>query len=151
MVLAYDMADLIFYGLLLALMLVVVGFQVRYYLRRVLSQNWPTTTATIKQGFVGVISSGAGAGFFRYVFTVNGVEYSGRFVLPDNWDHAEQFQRKLDGLPLLIKFRQSNPKVSLLANFYDPVFKGLVATQNPYWYLNAREKGSMLALDLNKK
>jgi len=53
--------------------------------------------------------------------------------------------------PLLIKFRASNPKVSLLANFYDPVFEGLVATQSPYWYLNDREKGSMLALDLNKK
>jgi hypothetical protein len=145
------MADLVFYGLLLVVMLAVVGFQGRYYWRRMLSQNWPKATATIKQGFVGVISRGAGAGFFRYVFTVNGVEYSGRFVLPDNWDHAEEFQHKLDGLPLLIKFRQSNPKVSLLANVYDPVFEGLVATQNPYWYLNAREKGSMLALDLNKK
>jgi hypothetical protein len=145
------MADLVFYGLLLVVMLAVVGFQGRYYWRRMLSQNWPKATATIKQGFVGVISRGAGAGFFRYVFTVNGVEYSGRFVLPDNWDHAEEFQRKLDGLPLLIKFRQSNSKVSLLANVYDPVFEGLVATQNPYWYLNAREKGSMLALDLNKK
>lgn len=145
------MGDLVFYGLLLAAMLVVVGIQCRYYLRRELSRNWPTVTATIKQGYVGVIDRGAGAGFFTYVFTVNGVEYSGRFVLPDNWGHAEKFQRKLDGLPLLIKFRPSNPKVSLLANFYDPLFEGLVATQNPYWYLNAREKDSMLALDLSKK
>jgi hypothetical protein len=132
------MADIIFYGLLSAVMLVAVGFQIRYYFRRLLSQFWPTTTAIIKQGFVGVIDRGAGAGFFGYVFTVNGVEYSGRFVLPDNWDHAEQFQRKLDGVPLLIKFRRSNPRVSLLANLYDPVFEGLAATQNPYWFFNAR-------------
>jgi hypothetical protein len=86
-----------------AVMLVVVGSQVHYYSRRVLSRNWPTATATIKQGYVGVMARGAGAGFFGYVFTVNGVEYSGRFVLPDNWDHAEKFQRKLDGLPLLAR------------------------------------------------
>ena len=145
------MADLVFYGLLLLVMLVVVGFQVRYYFRRVLSRNWPMATATIKQGFVGVIARGAGAGFFGYAFTVNGVEYSGRFILPDDWDHAEQLQRKLTGLPILVKFRPSNPRVSLLANFYDPVFEGLAATQNPYWYLNSRERGSMLTLDLNKK
>jgi hypothetical protein len=50
------MADLVFYGLLLAVMLVVVGFQVRYYLQRALSQKWPTATATLTQGFVAVIS-----------------------------------------------------------------------------------------------
>jgi hypothetical protein len=151
MVLPFDMADLIFYGLLLAVILVVAGFQIRYYFRRLLSQNWPTTTAVIKPEFVGVISQGAGAGFFGYVFTLKDVEYSGRFVLPDNWGHAEQFQRKLDGVTLLIKFHRSNPKVSMLANFNDPVFEGLVATQNPYWFFNARERRSMLALDLNKK
>jgi hypothetical protein len=58
---------------------------------------------------------------------------------------------RLDGLPVLIKFRHRNPAVSLLADFYDPLLGGLVATQKPYWYLNSRERGSMLALDLNKK
>jgi hypothetical protein len=145
------MADLVFCGLLLAVMLVVIGFQGRYYLRRVLSRNWPTATATIKQAYVGVIDRGAGAGFFGYVFTVNGAEYSGQFILPDNWDHAEKLQHELDGRRVLIKFSPRNPTVSLLADFYDPTFGGLVATQNPYWYLNSRERDSMLTLDLNKK
>ena len=143
--------DSIFHNLVLAAMLVLAAFQVRYYARRIVSWDWPKATATVKQGFAGTILKTVGAGFFQYVFTVEGVEYWGRFILPDNRNHVEKLQLKLDGRPLLVKFRPSNPRVSLLADFNDPLFEGLVATQNPYWYMDVRDRGSILSLDLNKK
>jgi hypothetical protein len=41
--------------------------------------------------------------------------------------------------------------VSLVLDLYDSRFDGKSTTQNPYWYANAREWDSFLALDLNKK
>jgi hypothetical protein len=143
--------DLAFYSLLLAVVAIVCGFQIRFYLRRFLSQRWPTASATIRKGFIGTVSRGAGAGFYEYVFAIKGEEYLGKFIILDSWEHAEKLQEKLDGLPISIRFCPTNPAVSLLVDLYDPRFDGKLATQNPYWYANARERDSFLALELNKK
>src|SRR5215469_5796362 len=107
---------LAFYGVMLAIMAVVVGFQIRFYLRRFWSRHWPTETATIKRAYLGTVARGAGAGFYEYVFSVKGVQYSGRFIIIDSWEHAEKLQEALDGLPISIKYDTNNPRISLLVN-----------------------------------
>ncbi len=143
--------DLIFYSLLLVLVIIVCGFQIRFYFRRFLSAHWPSASAAIRKGFLGTVSRGAGAGFYEYVFSIKGKEYTGRFIIIDSWEHAEKLQGKLDGLPISIRYSPSNPAVSLLVDLYDPRFDGKLATQNPYWYANSRERDSFLSLDLTKK
>ena len=143
--------ELAFYGVMLTVVVVMSGFQVRFYLRRFLGRRWPTASATIRKGFIGTVSRGAGAGFYEYAFAIKGVQYSGKFIIIDGWEHAEKLQEKLDGLPISIKYCPTNPSVSLLLDLYDSRFDGKSATQNPNWYANARERDSFLALDLNKK
>jgi hypothetical protein len=142
---------LAFYGAMLIIMLVALGYQARFYLRSFSSRHWPTTTATIKRGFIGSVGRGGHAGFYEYVFAVAGAQHSGRFLIVDNIEHAKNLQDKLDGLPISIKYRPTNPQVSLLADLYDARFDGPAASQNPFWYANAREIDSILTLDLNKK
>ena len=129
----------------------VCGFQIRFYLRRFLSKRWPMASAIIRKGFIGVVSRGAGAGFYEYAFAVREGQYLGKFIIIDSWEHAEQLQKKLEGLPISIRYCPTNPAVSLLVNLYDSRFDGRSATQNPYWYANSRERDSFLALDINKK
>ena len=87
----------------------------------------------------------------KYSFAVEGVPYSGKLIIIDSWEHAETLQEKLDGLQISIKYCPTNPSVSLLVDSYDLRFDGKSATQNPYWYVNARERDSFLALNLSKK
>jgi hypothetical protein len=115
------------------------------------SRSWPTKTATIRRGYIGTVARAGGAGLYEYTFTVKGVPYSGKFIIIDNWEHAEKLQEKLDGLAISVKYCPRNPALSLLLDLYDARFDGKSATQNPYWYANARERDSFLALDLNKK
>jgi hypothetical protein len=121
-------------------MAVVVGFQVRFYLRRFASRHWPTEAATIKRGHLGTVARGA----YEYVFSVKGVQYSGRFIIIDSWEHAEKLQEALDGLPISIKYDPNNPRISLLTNLYDLRFDGKAATQIPYWFANANERDSFV-------
>jgi hypothetical protein len=143
--------ELAFYSIFLAVVAIVCGFQIRFYLRRFLSRHWPTASATIRKGFIGTVSKGAGAGFYENAFVIKGKEYLGKFIIIDSWEHAEKLQERLDGLPISIRYRPTNPAISLLVDLYDLRFDGKSTTQNPYWYANARERDSFLALDLNKK
>jgi hypothetical protein len=52
------------------------------------------------------------------IFSVKGVQYSGRFIIIDSWEHAEKLQEALDGLPISIKYDPNNPRISLLTNLY---------------------------------
>jgi hypothetical protein len=116
--------ELAFYCVILAVVAVVCGFQIRFYLRRFLSRRWPIVSATIRKGFIGTVSRGAGAGFYEYAFALKEGQYSGKFIIIDSWEHAEKLQEKLDGLLISIRYCPSNPAVSLLVDLYDSRFDG---------------------------
>jgi hypothetical protein len=127
-----------------------VSFQVlRYELRTLFSENWPRATATIARDFVGVLGRGAIGGFFTYTFVLNGKQFSGRFVIADDQAHAELLQEKLDGQPIEIKYKPSNPRVSLILEICDPRLEGRIATQNPYWFIWPTEVDTPIYLKLN--
>ena len=123
---------------LLTLLSVLVWWyvvQLRYFLRRYRSKGWPILTATLQKGAVGRIPRGKGASvpaaFMGYAYIVQGVRYAGFFAL---YGEDRKVHRVHDGLPgaeIQVRYRPSDPNVSLLMNYTDPRFDGLAATQNP--------------------
>jgi hypothetical protein len=143
-------AELILFSLFDLVFLIVLFFVLRHWFRTLFSERWPRATATITRDLVGIVGGGAVGSFFRYEFTIAGRSFAGRFLIVDSLEHAATLQSKLDGLPITIKYKPSNPKVSLLAEMYDPRFDGKIAAQNPYWFLCVRQADTFLSLNLKK-
>jgi uncharacterized protein YneF (UPF0154 family) len=146
-----DLIYLIVISLGVLCFLIVGFFVVRYWMRTLFSEKWPRATATISRDFVGYVGKGSYGSYFRYTFNAEGGQFSGRFLIIDNADHAKALQDKLDGLPIEIKYKSKKPKVSLVAEIYDPRLDGRVTTQNPYWLLHPRELDGFISLNPTAK
>jgi hypothetical protein len=146
-----DMFEWVFYGVMLTMLGIPAIIQLCYSWRRSSSRGWPTATATIQRGFVGKIWGYGRAAFFRYEFTVQGVQHSGRFAVITSEKRAQELQDKLDGVPVVIRYAPGRPNASLLSDFRDRRFGGSLATQNPYWFLNVSDVEAIQALNLNRR
>jgi hypothetical protein len=133
----------LFPAFILCLYVAVISVNLRHFFRTMFTNDWPRATATISRDFMGQVHMRP-VSFFRYRFTVDGKEFCGRFVVDlasKGWPwlnttkHTEALEQKLDGLTVQIKYRPSNPKVSLLADYYDPRFDGGLASQNPLRFI----------------
>jgi hypothetical protein len=133
----------LFPAFILCLYVAIISLNLYHFVRTMHANDWPGATATVTRDFVGQTRSGP-VSFFQYRFTVEGKSFSGRFVVDPaprrGWQwfattNAEALLEKLDGLPVQIKYKPSNPKISLLADYYDPRFDGGLASQNPFWFI----------------
>jgi hypothetical protein len=131
-----------------AIYAVVVFFDLRHFLRTMTSDNWPRAMASISRDFVAWTKSGY-VSYFRYKFTVDGKTFTGRFVIEGVHQMAGALQEKLNGLPVQVKYKPTNPKVSLLADYYDARFEGGLATQYPVSFLFPVTADSNFQLRLN--
>ena len=118
------------------------GFvQSRYLLTRLFSRRWPTANATIQKWAIARISSVRGSwtygAFFGYTFAVQGVPYTGLFVIVGIEDRLAILQGALAGASLSIRYQPSDPSVSFVDDLHDPRFQGLNATQDPEWLKQA--------------
>jgi hypothetical protein len=128
---------------IICLYVTIISVNLRHFIRTMFTNDWPRATATISRDFIGQ-GRVAPVSFFRYRFTVDGKDFSGRFVVDlaskgapwlNTTKYTEALMQKLDGLPVQIKYKPSNPKISLLADYYDPRFDGGLASQNPAWFI----------------
>jgi len=134
-----------FQWLVLLLLLVSLGWwgfvQLRGLFKRFSSRRWSTAEATIQKGAVGRVSSVRGSwtygSFFGYAFAVQGVPYTGLFLIVGDQEQASALQNALAGMPLSVRYDPSDPNVSVVADLYDPRFRGLNATQDPEWLKQA--------------
>jgi hypothetical protein len=135
-----DIFGVVFFTVAFAYMAFIVVIESRFFIRRLLSGRWPTTTATIRAEWVGSIGNGHAA-FFTYDFSVKEVAYTGRFavIYLTGQDQGRKLLNELAGLPISIRYNPKQPKISFLVNVYDLRFDGATGTQNPYWYTERRE------------
>ena len=61
------------------------------------------------------------------------MRYGGFFALYGDEIHVSEMSGRLAGGSILIRYDPSDPGVSYLADYNDPRFDGLTATQNPEW------------------
>jgi hypothetical protein len=138
---AMDICGIVFFTSAFAYMAFIVVIESRFFIRRLVSGHWPTTTATIRAEWLGSIGPGGHAAFFTYDFTVKEVAYTGRFavIYLTGKDQGRKLLNELAGLPISIRYNPKRPKILLLVNLYDMRFEVATGTQNPYWYMNRRE------------
>jgi hypothetical protein len=127
----------------ICLYVTIISVNLHHFFCTVFTNDWPRAMATVTRDFVGQTRSGS-VSFFQYRFTVEGTNFCGRFVVDPaprrGWQwlettNAEALLTKLDGLTVQIKYNPSNPKISLLADYYDPRFDGGLASQNPFHFI----------------
>lgn len=115
--------------------------QIRYLIRRYRRNCWPTTEAVIQKGAFGKIPMGKGAtvpaNFVGYSYTIEGVRRAGFFALIGNETQMKSVESSLVGASMQIRYNPSDPDVSLLADYQDPRFGGMKATQSPEMLDNA--------------
>lgn len=134
-----------FQWLVLLLLLASLGWwgfvQLRGLFKRFSSRRWPTAEATVQKGAVGRVSGVRGSwtygSFFGYAFAVQGVSYMGLFLVVGDQEQVSALQNVLVGMPLSVRYKPSDPSVSVVEDLYDPRFRGLNATQDPEWLKQA--------------
>jgi hypothetical protein len=128
-----DSFDLVFYTVLLCVMGVWLFFLIRYWIRRF--SRWPTAQAVIQNGTLGSVPIGKGASapaiFIGYAFVVQGERYGGYFIITGSSVELQKLCKTLSGDSIQIKYKPADPNVSLLTDYNDLRFQGLIATQRP--------------------
>jgi Protein of unknown function (DUF3592) len=115
--------------------------QLRHLFKRFSSRSWPTADASIQKGAVGRVSSVRGSwtygSFFGYAFTVQGISYTGLFVIIGDEEEVSPLQNSPAGMFLLVRYDPSDPSVSFVADLHDPRFRGHSASQDLDWLKQA--------------
>jgi hypothetical protein len=134
---------LAFISIYICLYVAIISVNLHHFFRTMFTNHWPRALATISRDYIGQGRMGS-VSFFRYRFTVDGKDFCGRFVVDPaarrGWQwfattNAEALLKKLNGLTVQVKYKPSNPKISLLADYYDPRFDGGLASQNPFRFI----------------
>jgi hypothetical protein len=123
------------------LLLILVGFltvrQVRLWARSWGYQRWPTVSATIQKATVSCTRMILFYSVFEYRFTVAAGSFAGRFALAaEDREDAERLRRNSVGKQLSIRYKPTNPEVSLLA---ETELWGRQVHQSPRWVGNSDE------------
>jgi len=122
-------------GLVLFLFLSAWLFwQLRFLFRHYRSCKWPSVPATLQKGSLGTVTIGRSwhaASFLGYEYLVEGVRYTGFFVLYGDKELVRQLNESLAGEPIQIRYDPADLGSSFLASDYNPLFKGLSAKQDP--------------------
>jgi hypothetical protein len=123
--------------LFLVVFFVFVLIDARYTFRRRASKNWPATTAMIRSGIVGFRGPFAWIPrvlyrvHFTYSYSVNGIEYSGRFFcLTRGKERGETLCQALVGKSVPVKYNDQKPEVALLT---EDELAGKRVMQGPSW------------------
>jgi hypothetical protein len=112
--------------------------QGQHFVRQYTSRNWPSVEAVLQRGAIGPVTLGKVAVngcFLGYSFQVAGMRYAGFFVIFCDQDKSRQLQKELPGATVQVRYKQSDPNISYLADRQDPRFGWQGASQNPE-YLN---------------
>lgn len=132
-----DIFELVLVLVLLSVAVWQMSFEFRDYFRRLSSRYWPATNAIIREGTVGRVS-GAGrftgsCSFLGYAYVVQGVRYVGLFAILAKEEQARELQKNLTGQSIEIRYKSSDPNLSVVGDLHDSRFGGLSATQNSVW------------------
>src|SRR6267378_3596405 len=132
-----NLADSIFISLALIAFCLLVVPDFRYTWRKRASENWPTMEATIESA---VVRRGGPAlapilfmyrVFFTYSYSVNGIQYSGLFVLiADKKKSGEGLKQALTGKRIVVRYDTRHPKVSFISVIR---IIGKRVMQHPHW------------------
>ncbi len=112
--------------------------QGRHLVQQYSSRKWPSIEAVIQRGAIGPVKMGKGAVngcFLGYSFQAAETRYAGFFVIFCDQDKSRQLQKELPGSTVQVRYKQSDPNISYLADRQDPRFGWQGASQNPE-YLN---------------
>jgi len=121
----------------IAFILAQVWFkQIRYFLRKWKSREWPTIQGIVQKGEIlrggPTVDSGIRyRSMLGYGYKVDDVRFAGFFVLiAGSQDTAEQFQREFDGNTVMVRYDPMHPERSLLQ---ERELNGRQILQNPIW------------------
>ena len=73
------------------------------------------------------------ARFVGYAFKVQEQRFGGYFVLIGKESALEELPKNLQGCSLQVRYDPSDPTTSLLVDYKDARFGGLLASQDPDW------------------
>jgi hypothetical protein len=108
--------------------------QLRFLFHRFGSYKWPSVPATVQKGSLGTVAVGRSwhaASFLGYEYLVEGVRYTGFFVLYGDKELVGQLNESLAGKSIQIRYDPTDLGSSFLASDFNPLFKGLSADQDP--------------------
>jgi hypothetical protein len=132
-----DFANWIYVAALLLILVSYVGLRIPYALRYFRRKNWPSTNATVQNFTTGAVNRGKNwivpARFVGYAFKIQEQRFCGYFVVLGKEGALEDVRKNLQGRSLQIRYDPSDPTTSLLVDYKDARFGGLLASQDPEW------------------
>jgi hypothetical protein len=132
-----DIASWTFVGVFLFILLWYVAARIPYGWRYLRRKNWPSANAVIQNFTSGAINRGRNcivpACFVGYAFEVQEKRFGGYFVLIGKESTLQESRKNLKGSSVQIRYEPSDPDISLLVDYKDSRFEGLMASQDPDW------------------
>ena len=130
-------ANWIYVAALFLILLSYLAVHIPYALRYLRRKNWPSANATVQNFTTGAINRGKNcivpARFVGYAFKVQEQRFGGYFVVIGKESALEELPKNLQGCSLQVRYHPSDPTTSLLVDYKDARFGGLLASQDPDW------------------
>ena len=132
-----DIAKWIYVAALFLILVSYLAVHIPYALRYLRRKNWPSANATVQNFTTGAINRGKNcivpARFVGYAFKVQEQRFGGYFVVLGEKSALEELSKNLQGCSLPVRYDPSDPTTSLLVDYKDARFGGLLASQDPDW------------------
>ena len=133
----HEIASWIYLAVLLLILVSYLSVHIPYALRYLRRKNWPSADATVQNFTTGAINRGRNcivpARFVGYAFKFQEQSFGGYFVVVGEKSALEDLSKNLQGRSLQVRYNPSDPSTSLLVDYKDPRFGGLLASQDPDW------------------
>lgn len=132
-----DIANWIYVAALFLILVSYLAAHIPYGLRYLRRKNWPIADAAVQNFTTGAVNRGKNwtvpARFVGYAFKVQEQRFGGYFVVLGKESALEGVRKNLQGCSVQIRYDPSDPATSLLVDYKDPRFAGLLASQDPDW------------------